>query len=192
MLSSRYFARCGFYQAGGAYGFRDQLQDVMAFVYAEAALAREHIVRAAGRQFLEGDVQHWWHPHSGRGVRTKFSDDLAWLPFVTDHYVRVTGDAGVLDEAAPYLRMRELLPEEHEVYDLPAVAHWFTCNIGYHHIHHLSSKIPNYRLRRCMAEVPDLQHVTRLTFRESLACLRLTLWDEERGKLIRFRDLRAA
>ena len=77
-------------------------------------------------------------------------------------------------------------------YDLPAVAHWFTGNIGYHHVHHLSSKIPNYRLRRCMAEVPDLQHVTRLTFRESLACLRLTLWDEEGGRLVGFRHLRAA
>jgi len=77
-------------------------------------------------------------------------------------------------------------------YDLPAVAHWFTGNIGYHHVHHLSSKIPNYRLRRCMAEVPDLQHVTRLTFRESLACLKLTLWDEESGRLVGFRELRAA
>ncbi|HLE84988.1 MAG TPA: fatty acid desaturase, partial [Thermoanaerobaculia bacterium] len=75
-------------------------------------------------------------------------------------------------------------------YDLPAVAHWFTGNIGFHHVHHLSSKIPNYRLRQCMAEVPDLQHVTRLKFVESLACLRLTLWDEETRKLVRFRDLR--
>ncbi len=77
-------------------------------------------------------------------------------------------------------------------YDLPAIAHWFTGNIGYHHVHHLSSKIPNYNLRRCMTEVPDLQHVTRLTFRESLSCLHLTLWDEAGGRLIGFRDLRNA
>ncbi|HJR63517.1 MAG TPA: glucoamylase family protein [Gemmatimonadaceae bacterium] len=121
-LACRMWARSAVYQSSGAYGFRDQLQDVMAFVYAEPVVAREHILRAASRQFVEGDVQHWWHPHTGRGVRTRFSDDLVWLPFVADHYVRVTGDARLLDEVVPFLAMRALEPGEHEVYDLPQVA----------------------------------------------------------------------
>jgi cyclic beta-1,2-glucan synthetase len=119
--SCRLSRRAAHSQNSGAYGYRDQLQDVMAFVHAEPGIAREHILRASARQFLEGDVQHWWHPDTGRGVRTRFSDDLVWLPFVVEHYTRTTGDASVLDERAPFLRMRALGPDEHELYDLPQV-----------------------------------------------------------------------
>jgi cyclic beta-1,2-glucan synthetase len=117
-LVCRVFARCGLYQSSGAYGFRDQLQDVMALVDAEPALARKHIVESASHQFDMGDVLHWWHPPSGRGVRTHCSDDLLWLPYVTAHYVEVTGDNTIFDEKIPFIIGDPLGSQEENRYTL--------------------------------------------------------------------------
>jgi len=122
VVSCRIWARAAFYQASGAYGFRDQLQDCMAVAGILPAITRAHLLRAAGRQFVEGDVQHWWLPETGQGVRTTISDDRAWLAYATAHYIQITGDTAVLDEMAGFLTAEPLAPGEADSFSIPGEA----------------------------------------------------------------------
>jgi cyclic beta-1,2-glucan synthetase len=121
-LVCRVWARSAFYQSGGAFGFRDQLQDVMALAVVKPEITRQQIILHSSRQFAEGDVQHWWHQENGKGIRTKFSDDLLWLPYVTADYLEHTGDVSILTVKTPFLQQDLLAPEEDEKYAVPALS----------------------------------------------------------------------
>ncbi len=121
-LACRMWARSGFYQASGAYGFRDQLQDSLSLLTARPEIAREHILRAAARQFVEGDFQHWWLPATGAGVRTRISDDTVWLAFCASHYIKVTGDTAILNESLPFIEGQNLAPGAHDAFFVPSLS----------------------------------------------------------------------